>query len=356
MTSLNVVSSILEPGSLVRYLHGAYGWDASATAVLLRAGINHTYKISYQGKSFILRVYSLNWRTRSEIDAELELLCKLHAAGVPVANACSDNSGNYIQIIPAPEGDRFAVVFEFAPGAKMHQYPATLHYEAGKVMGQFHQAVANYSIARVNYDLPVLLETPFAQIARFLPEQTDEMQYLRGLAEDIATKLQLHQSHLRRGVVHFDIWFENFALTDSGSLILFDFDFCGNGRLGLDLAFYVMQVYNCERYDASAYEPKLAAFFDGYTSVLPLPDLEKDLLPQLGLSMFIFYVGVQCQRFENWSNTFLSEDYLKRFINGIIRRYDSLTRPVTAKRARTSGGGSCTRQPARARTPAIRSR
>jgi Ser/Thr protein kinase RdoA (MazF antagonist) len=59
----------------------------------------------------------------------------------------------------------------------------------------------------------------------------------------------------------------------------------------------------------------------GYESILPLTQEEKRLLPALGVSLYIFYLGIQCERFENWSNSFLNDNYLKRFINGLIKRY-----------------------------------
>jgi hypothetical protein len=41
----------------------------------------------------------------------------------------------------------------------------------------------------------------------------------------------------------------------------------------------------------------------------------------LGVSLYFFYLGIQCQRFENWSNSFLNETYLKRFINLLVKTY-----------------------------------
>jgi Ser/Thr protein kinase RdoA (MazF antagonist) len=60
---------------------------------------------------------------------------------------------------------------------------------------------------------------------------------------------------------------------------------------------------------------------DGYESVTPVSDEEKRLLPALGVSMYFFYLGVQAQRFDNWSNVFLNETYLKRFISLLVRKY-----------------------------------
>jgi Ser/Thr protein kinase RdoA (MazF antagonist) len=68
------------------------------------------------------------------------------------------------------------------------------------------------------------------------------------------------------------------------------------------------------------YELKLAHFLKGYESITPIPEAEKQLLPVAGISLYFFYLGVQCQRFENWTNTFLNETYLKRYITVVVKK------------------------------------
>jgi Ser/Thr protein kinase RdoA (MazF antagonist) len=82
-----------------------------------------------------------------------------------------------------------------------------------------------------------------------------------------------------------------------------------------------MQLHNVEKYDEKEYQPKLECFLKGYESVTSISSEEKRLIPTLGVSLYYFYLGVQCRRYDNWSNSFLSEDYLKRFINGLVKRY-----------------------------------
>jgi hypothetical protein len=44
----------------------------------------------------------------------------------------------------------------------------------------------------------------------------------------------------------------------------------------------------------------------------------------LGVTLYFFYLGVQCQRYENWSNVFLNETHLKRFVNLLVKKYFDL--------------------------------
>jgi len=82
-----------------------------------------------------------------------------------------------------------------------------------------------------------------------------------------------------------------------------------------------MQLHNVEKYESTAYQPKVDSFLQGYESIILLDAEEKRLIPALGVSIYFFYLGIQCERFENFSNIFMSENYLKRFIKGVVKRY-----------------------------------
>jgi Ser/Thr protein kinase RdoA (MazF antagonist) len=124
---------------------------------------------------------------------------------------------------------------------------------------------------------------------------------------------------IRHGVVHLDIWFDNLNIHNKEDVTLFDFDFCGNGWLALDIAYYMLQMVNVER-ELDQYEIKWNSFLKGYNSITPIPEEEMRILPVASISIYFFYLGVQCQRFENWTNSFLNETYLKRYINLVIKK------------------------------------
>jgi hypothetical protein len=42
---------------------------------------------------------------------------------------------------------------------------------------------------------------------------------------------------------------------------------------------------------------------------------------RIGCEFVLFYLGIQCSRFDDWSNVFLNETYLKRFINLLVKKY-----------------------------------
>ncbi|GAA3560474.1 phosphotransferase [Snuella lapsa] len=118
-------------------------------------------------------------------------------------------------------------------------------------------------------------------------------------------------NNTKKGVVHMDIWYDNMAVTNEKEITIFDFDFCGNGAQILDLGYFCKQLFHIEA-DKKEYERKMKYFLEGYQSIRLLSDDELKLIPQAGLAVYVFYLGVQAQRFD-WSNIFLSENYLKMF-------------------------------------------
>lgn len=321
MTHFPVVSSILSAQYLVPIFQVKYNFGRDTTCKLLKAGINHTYLVTDGLKKYVFRIYCFNWRSKNEILEEVRLLNLLHAHALPVSFPIADFDNEYLQLLHAPEGLRFGVMFSFAAGEKVLQFPAALHYKAGVTMARIHQVTADFKLDRQEYTPAVMVVDSFERIKGYLPAATEEMQWMQQ-AQDYLLKVYATIDHtrVRHGAVHMDMWFDNLNI-DNDEINIFDFDFCGNGMLCYDLAYYVLQVYSTEREDLAGCREKVAAFLAGYTSITPIPEEEQALLPALGVSMYFFYLGIQCLRYEDYSNIFVNEVYLKRFIRSLVKRY-----------------------------------
>ena len=321
MQSFPVSSSILSTGHLAQFIQEKYNLSPDTACQLLKAGVNHSYLITDGPIKVIFRLYSLNWRTETDITEEIRLLTLLQAKDLPVSYPLFDATGNYIQELSAPEGKRFGVLFSFAEGEKLLTFSEDLHYKLGQIMARFHQLTQTITLDRVTYTPQVLLIDSIEKFKTFLSADTPEMQFMLStqqyLIDEFAT---INYAETRQGIVHLDIWFDNLNIAKDGTITLFDFDFCGNGLLCLDIAYYILQIHGTET-DVAEFYKKKDSFLAGYESVTKISDEEKRLLPMLGESIYFFYIGVQCERFENWSNTFLNEMYLKRFINLRIKRW-----------------------------------
>jgi Ser/Thr protein kinase RdoA (MazF antagonist) len=315
-----VINSTLSATELGLFLQPRYHLSQSARCSLLKTGINDSYLVTDTDVKYVFRIYSLNWRSKKEILEEIRLLNLLHENNIPVSFPITDIDKNYIQQFNAPEGERFGVLFSFAQGEKLLNFPAATHYKVGEIMANIHRLTVNLELDRVNYTPQIILVDSFEHLKKFISGQTQEMVFMASAQKYLLSELNGADNHeLRYGAVHLDIWFDNLSI-DRQEVTLFDFDFCGNGWLCYDLAYYILQLHSTEK-DESERELKVDAFLNGYESITKITEEEKRLIPMLGVSLYFFYLGIQSQRFDTWSNTFLNEGYLKRFINLLVKKY-----------------------------------
>ena len=326
MAHFPVSNSNLSAMHLAGFLQEQYSFSAGTSCSLIKAGINDTYLVTAGQDKFVFRVYSLNWRSREEIVEEIRLLNLLKQNNISVSYPVTDKNNNYIQLLEAPEGERSGVLFSFAKGEKIHIFSEEVHYNIGALMAQLHKVTAGVALQRVSYTAQVLLTDPMQQLEKFLTADTAEMAFMKAAQKYLLNEFaKVKTSQVRHGAVHLDIWFDNLNITQNNEVTIFDFDFCGNGWLCIDLAYYILQVNSIER-DEKECKLKVDSFMRGYESFTKISDEEKRIIPMLGVSVYFFYLGIQCQRFNNWSNGFLNENYLKRFINVLVKRYFELNK------------------------------
>ncbi|MBE0392957.1 phosphotransferase [Flavobacterium sp. PL002] len=310
MSHFPVTSTTLSATALREFVIEKYNLSPNATCQLFRTGINHTYFITDKQLKYVLRVYCYNWRTKKKIEAEIDLLLLLKHNGNSISYPIVDRNNQYIQEINAPEGLRYAVLFSFAEGGKMRFMDEATCFKIGVLMAQIHQTTVDKSCNRITYNSESLLKKPYEQALQHFPAENPEMQYLKAVSTKIAATFgSIDYSKVSTGIVHLDIWYDNMSITEDNQITLFDFDFCGNGPLILDVAYFCKQLFHIEN-DKTEYESKKEAFLKGYQSISTLSNEEIKFIPQAAAAIWIFYLGIQSQRFD-WSNVFLTENYLK---------------------------------------------
>jgi Ser/Thr protein kinase RdoA (MazF antagonist) len=179
-------------------------------------------------------------------------------------------------------------------------------------MAKIHTLTLNKTIDRISYNKKSLVELPYEHLKQFFPEKLPEMEYIKEIERSFQNS---DFDNIQNGIVHMDIWYDNMAVTNEKEITIFDFDFCGNGWQILDVGYFCKQLFFIES-DKKQYELKVQNFLRGYLKIKELSDKELQLIPKAGASIFVFYLGIQAQRFD-WSNIFLSENYLKMFVGRI---------------------------------------
>jgi Ser/Thr protein kinase RdoA (MazF antagonist) len=314
MSKFPVTESTLSAHHLGQFLQQRYAFSPNTICKLFRTGMNHLYLVTDGEQKFVLRIYTVNWRTKLAISEELRLLVHLKENNVPVSYPIADPGGNYIQEIDAPEGVRYCVLFSFAAGKKSAKFTAQTSYQIGLAMGRMHKATERFAIDRVSYDTKTLLADPFAVTSSFFTNASDEMDFVERLTKFLTGKYEtVDINGVRHGAVHLDIWFDNMHFNGEAEVTIFDFDFCGNGWLCHDVAYFMFQLFYTNPVEEE-YKQKAESFLQGYESITPLSDEEKRIIPFTALGVLLFYLGTQCDRYDTWSNIFLNEDHLKRFV------------------------------------------
>lgn len=310
-TSLPVINSTFSAEHLGIWIAEKFG-VSNVSCRLLKTNMNHSYLVTTNKDQYILRVYNHRYRKIDDVAEEVKLLGSLKET-MSVSYPIAGNDG-VIHEISAPEGIRYAVLFSYAKGKKVRYTTVDNNFIIGQEAGRLHAFTCGKTIGRMDYSVETMINWAHGQLAKYISSDLEEMKFIKASA--VAVTDAFNRTSLRKGIVHLDIWYDNMSIQETGAVTLFDFDNCGNGSLALDIGYYCMQLFFVEA-DKAEYERKKAAFIDGYRSVISVPDEELALIPYAGYVVWIYYLGLQAQRFDYFGNLFLSENYLRMMVERV---------------------------------------
>ncbi len=316
------INSTLSPDGLGQFIRQKYGLSKNTECRIFRLAMNHLYIIRDGDDKYVFRVYTHNWRTELEIEEEVRLLLYLKGAGRQVAFPIADTSDGFIQEIEACEGKRFGVLFSYAKGVKTAKFSPQTSFLIGRELAKLHLSTENFKLMRQSYDARNLLTDPVLKIKEFYSKNKNEIEFLETLSAFLMLKMKnSDQDKMRYGSVHLDVWFDNLHFEDEKEVTFFDFDFCGNGYLCFDISYFLFQLL-ATHLNEEEYRIKADAFLNGYETVAEISNEEKKFLPYACLAIMTYYISVQCDRFDYWTNIFLNEDHLKRMVGNMKRWID----------------------------------
>ncbi len=314
-----VINSTLSPNGLGELIQQKYGLSDKTECSIFRLAMNHLYIVQNGGDKYVFRVYTHNWRTKLEIEEELRLLILLKEADRQVAFPIADQSNRFIQEIEAPEGIRFGVLFSYAKGTKTAKFSPQTSFLIGQALAKVHQSTENFELIRMSYNAQNLLKNPVLKTKEFYSKNSSEIEFLETLSAFLTLKMEnTDRQKMRYGTVHLDVWFDNLHIDDEKEITFFDFDFCGNAYLCFDISYFLFQLF-ATHLNEEEYQAKADSFIKGYETVTEISNQEKMFLPFACLAIMTYYISVQCDRFEYWTNIFLNEDHLKRMVGNLKR-------------------------------------
>ncbi|HKO77279.1 MAG TPA: phosphotransferase [Flavobacterium sp.] len=319
MTEFPVTNSTLSANKLGELLQHKYSLSENTECKLFRAAMNHVYMVTDGNKKYVFRIYTFDWRTKTEIAEELRLLIHLNKKNTPVSFPIVGNLNEYIQEFNAPEGKRFGVLFSFADGTKSAKFTPETSFYIGEALAKVHQSTENFKLNRITYNNTVLLIDSIERTREFFKKESDEILFLEKTANFLQKEFNnVQKDQIRNGAVHLDVWFDNMHFNTENKVTLFDFDFCGNGWLCLDISYFLFQLYSTNL-NENDYQIKAESFLKGYETITKISEEERRILPFACLAIMTYYISIQCDRYDNWTNIFLNEDHLKRFVGNLKR-------------------------------------
>lgn len=268
-----IAYSTLDSRALISRVLNEYEIADIQNCIFWHRGLSDIYLVETQACQYILRVSHAHWRTRADIDFELQLLNFLQSKAIPVAYPLPTREGSFSIEIDAPEGKRYAAVFVYAPGrVALGDLNVTQSYKLGETVAQLHQVAQHFQCEaqRQPLTLEYLLDDSFHSIAPFLTRRPGDLSYLTDTVKQIKSQLQhFSQEPPLWGICWGDAHSGNVHFTTDNQLMLFDFDQCGYGWRIFEIAKF-LQVSLQSGLATKVRE----AFISGYQAIVALTDRE----------------------------------------------------------------------------------
>ncbi len=280
---------------------------------LWHRGLSDVYLVETSSTTYVLRVSHAHWRTKTEIDFELELLVFLQQRDIPVARPLYTKDGQLSIEIVAPEGQRYAALFDFAPGqVPLGDLNPAQGQKLGETVGRLHQvAIDFHSCAyRQPLTLDYLLDDSLEAIAPFLQHRQQDHDYLVDSIAEIKQKLQgMPKNPPFWSICWGDPHSGNAHFTDDNQVTLFDFDQCGYGWRAFELAkfLHVSARTGMEKTVRNA-------FLEGYQSIQSVTSQEEDSIQPFAQAAHIWQWSISLKSAKVHDNCRLNDGYFSHRI------------------------------------------
>lgn len=300
--------------SLARLLEADYSLPGPAACKLLRRGFNDHYSVTAGSARYLLRVYhaTKHWvHGEGDIRFELGLLAHLREQGGGAACAIPRRGGELLGRLEAPEGMRRYALFEYAPGKAAGDMTADRCRAMGDLMARLHLAADRFSTSDTRFSLDAgwLVDIPLRSLAPYLDRLSPED---AGFVQSVGARIKERLAALAPepgawGIIHGDLHSGNCHVTEAGEITLFDFDHCGYGWRGYDLACFLWGREEAER----------LACLEAYESVRPLSPAEAAALPTLYKAR-IFWDNLDLLSFVHmWGDGWVTEKWLGNMVKSL---------------------------------------
>ncbi len=325
--------SILSTDGIKKNILSEYNLTSNCECTFIRPGQNDTYKVEDLGAEFYLRIYSNKWRTKNDIDSEIILINHLSKEGLHVAAPIQNKKNEFVMEVNAPEGIRYAVLFEPAIGDELDDLSENQSYNYGKKVFSIHASSDKLeTLQRFDLDMNHLMYESLETIQPFLKNREEDFNYLSETAKALESKISELTSEvpLDWGICHGDFHHGNVFFDKEDNISVFDFDCFGYGWRSYDISVFLWSCvppYSWEEESKRKRMKLWESFLKGYSSTKPLVEQEIQASFVFVAIRHIWFLGLQTQKSTVMGRDRLNDAYFDRaiaFIKKWIKTYKVL--------------------------------
>ena len=318
MSVFPAIYSTLSPQALIEGVLSEYELGSIDRCLFWNRGLSDIYLIETSAETYILKISHHHWRSQTDIQFELEFLDFLARQNVPAANPLKTKTGELFVTVHAVEGDRYAALFNYAPGEVPQ---GDLSLEQSRIMGrslsEIHASSLEFNseITRQPLDTEHLLDDSFEIISPYLRRQSQNIADLERAISRIKQQLTcLEQTSPLWSVCWGDPHSGNVHFTEDNQITMFDFDQCGYGWRVFDIAKFLQVSLN-----AGIKRAIRDSFLDGYQEIQKLTDAELSSLQALTQMAHIWAwaISINATAIHNWSR--LDDFYTRKHLHQLKR-------------------------------------
>lgn len=326
LDNIGIQFSVFSAAELNEKLISRYDLGNTTTR-LFQIGMNEVYRVQSGADFYFLRISPYGFRKYEEVEAEIQFLLHLNKHDVPIAMPVSMRDESYITRLSAPEGVRYAVLFENAGdetrGIKTQQ---ELH-DVGAILARIHLYGDGLAIYKKTLDVDYFIYAPIRAVEYYYAG-TPEFQEFAELSEWLRAGFAEHWND-SYGILHADPHNYNIKFTGDKPCI-FDFDSFGYGLQMYDLG---EQYWNINMFQLPAEEEKqqIKWLLEGYESVRPLTEHQRESIPFLAAVRDFRLMGAfLMSTFRNRDTSFIDSEFAKNHIEYLKNTREKIQRKETA--------------------------
>ena len=185
-------------------------------------------------------------------------------------------------------------------------------------------ATLNLQYPRRPFNAETTIRKPLQVLVPAFKDLPEEYNWLHQTGEEVAIRMDAYEMQFTNtGYCQFDFLPKNFHLDEQNNVAFFDFDFAGKGLLILDITtFFIHFFLDAFNGRLTGHESREAfqQFLISYRQTRAVSDEEIAAIPDMGFAFWLFYLGFQYESFDDWSNIFWGEPFIKARI-ALIKKW-----------------------------------